>query len=567
MKFNLLFLFLLIIFFGCSNQDSNPVLENSSSSYQGTEENYTNNSYVLAAHQFVKVGDTVNYGNIGDILEIIQSTDTVHLNEGSSTLTCISSGAACIRAKYRESDSQNDIQTKCILCVDSVGSCEGKEKFGFDFQQFSDVEGNSNWLESGENEFYGVCKENEELILQQTKQELPELYFTIVDALGDGAYSLGDDELYQQREGVITTFSGDNLKPNWLISVGFQIDEVYLDEQVNVHIVHDSDCSIDVSCSDSQDLVQEGDFVEIGWGLSPEELDKLIDKYEEENPELLDNFLKKYGIESFTWDDLDSIPVDDNAKKFVFYRLVSLEIADIIFHHYDDKYSLREKHINISWIPPWYSYGLYLTCGPWETESQFCTMVDETIMDIEKNQINEWRSEGFDLWVSFPFNMVEHEDGVHLESWDKYKRPHFSNFNGIIVNLQIGSFENKSKDEIADHLSQSAKELVDEFNLHAPEKPIILRQSAPPLTLFTEGIFCEADFCPSDFKYSYLYTEKVFLVFLENLDNRFVGFSAAMFEGSHFDIKNAVEDKSGYELNRIGETGYNNPVLNIYSSK
>ena len=40
-----------------------------------------------------------------------------------------------------------------------------------------------------------------------------------------------------------------------------------------------------------------------------------------------------------------------------------------------------------------------------------------------------------------------------------------------------------------------------------------------------------------------------------------------MFEGSHFDIRDPYEQFRSFSLNRVGEAGYNNPVLNIYRAQ
>ena len=46
-----------------------------------------------------------------------------------------------------------------------------------------------------------------------------------------------------------------------------------------------------------------------------------------------------------------------------------------------------------------------------------------------------------------------------------------------------------------------------------------------------------------------------------------LGFGISIFEGSHFDIRKPYEGFGSFSLNRVGETGYNNPVLNIYRAR
>ena len=45
---------------------------------------------------------------------------------------------------------------------------------------------------------------------------------------------------------------------------------------------------------------------------------------------------------------------------------------------------------------------------------------------------------------------------------------------------------------------------------------------------------------------------------------QFLGLGVTLFEGSHFDIREPYENFFSLLLNREGETGYNNPVPNIY---
>jgi hypothetical protein len=72
----------------------------------------------------------------------------------------------------------------------------------------------------------------------------------------------------------------------------------------------------------------------------------------------------------------------------------------------------------------------------------------------------------------------------------------------------------------------------------------------------------------SDFRGMYDQTEAVLDAAMRHLDrDQFEGFGVSLFEGSHFDIRSPHEDFSGFSLNRVGETGYNNPVLNIYRAQ
>jgi hypothetical protein len=101
-----------------------------------------------------------------------------------------------------------------------------------------------------------------------------------------------------------------------------------------------------------------------------------------------------------------------------------------------------------------------------------------------------------------------------------------------------------------------------------PETPVILSLNGPPITAQTGGAFCEADICPSDFKGTYEQIEAALHAALESISlEQLRGFGVALFEGAHFDIRQPYENFPGFSLNRVGETGYNNPVLNIYRAQ
>ena len=98
--------------------------------------------------------------------------------------------------------------------------------------------------------------------------------------------------------------------------------------------------------------------------------------------------------------------------------------------------------------------------------------------------------------------------------------------------------------------------------------PVVLSLSGPPITAQTGGGFCEADICASDFKGMYEQSEASLHAAVQALsDDQFAGFDIALFEGANFDIREPYERYQSFALNRVGETGYNNPLLNIYRAR
>ena len=97
------------------------------------------------------------------------------------------------------------------------------------------------------------------------------------------------------------------------------------------------------------------------------------------------------------------------------------------------------------------------------------------------------------------------------------------------------------------------------------DMPVVLSLHGPPIAAQTGGGFCEAQICPSDFKGMYEQAEAILDAAIRSIPrDQLVGFGVSLFEGSQFDIREPYEAFDGFSLNRVGETGYNNPILNVY---
>lgn len=495
---------------------------------------------------------------LGELLETIYLTDPPSIAVEGDSLTAIAGGLACLRFRYREAQDENTIQTLCIASFDETGPCTGLERVRLDLNQFLDappeLAGNANLLEAGNGLFYAACRTEEGVYrLQQSVRPLPPLYFNIVDALGDGPYSLGNDEIAAQRAGAVGTFSGETIRPPWILYVGWEVHELRLTEDGGIEI-NDEDCAVTPSCTYNADLFQPGDILRISFGASPE----LFNAALTDAPEVVRDrfFQERIGI---GWQEISGISSPDAAGQ-AFARLVSLEIMKRFLPYFDGLYGLREKEIIIGYWQFWYGQGFVPDfCYPDEAEQMLCQQIEAAIHSEEARQIERWRSEGYILWYA---NFIDYREGGQYVRLNDL-RPHFTLFNGI-----AGGVGANSSFPVADTPATLAQVMTEFAAEIGPEVPVVLFLNGPPITAQTGGEFCEAEICPSDFRGAYEQIEAALDAALNHLSvEQFRGFAVALFEGSHFDIREPHEQFPGFALNRVGETGYNNPVLNIYRAR
>lgn len=79
----------------------------------------------IAFHRFVFVGDTVPHPPMGEVISVETLAGTAPLTHDAEagTITCTTTGIACIRARYRELEPKlADVQTGCVICVDEWGT-------------------------------------------------------------------------------------------------------------------------------------------------------------------------------------------------------------------------------------------------------------------------------------------------------------------------------------------------------------------------------------------------------------------------------------------------------------
>jgi hypothetical protein len=511
----------------------------------------------LASHLFLPVGGTHPLTGLGELLEVIHFTDPPAIVIEDDALVATVGGLSCLRFMYRETQGENTVQTLCVVVFDETSPCVGLERVRLDLNAFLEappnLAGNANLLEAGRGLFYAACRTNEGAYrLQPSVRPLPPLYFHVVDALGSGPYSLGDDEMAAQRAGVVTTFSGETLRPSWITAVSREIYELRLTEDATITF-NDEDCAVVPSCTYNSDLLQPGDILRISYGATPELFQTALFEASQSARDRF--FQERIGM---GWSEVSKIHPD--AVGVAFARLASLEIMGQLLPYFDGLYSLREKGITIGYQPYWYAQGAVPNlCFPGEVEQASCRQIEAAIHAEEVRRIEHWQSEGYTLWYAGAVDYWEGGEYARLSNL----RPHFTLFGGIAAG--VGANSTFSVDDVPATLAQVMAEFAVEIG---PEIPVVLYLNGPPITAQTGGPPCEADICPSDFRGTYEQIEATLDAALHHLSpEQFRGFGVALFDGAHFDIREPHEQFPGFPLNRVGETGYNNPVLNIYRTR
>jgi len=481
-------------------------------------------------------------------------SDVPAISVNGDSLTAEAGGISCLRFQYRDVEQENSIQTLCVVTFDETGSCDGLEPLALDLRAYLDAsgapEGDANLLASGAGRFYATCRTaNGAYRLQQPNERLPQPYLHIVDALGNGPYLLGDDEVAPQRAGTIETFSGESLQPPWIVTVSREIESIELTpEGFKTNI---EDCSMVPSCSPSDVVVQSGDILRFSMGVT---LDQVAQIAPQTDPALLDAYLHdRLGL---SWSDVSRLR--DSSRDLVLLRLLSLDVMDDALDQFDGLYRLRERGIGVSYAPYWAVQELTNLCEL--DEVALCATFEDALRVEEERRIRALQAEGFVLWLGAPINYDG--DGNYV-SVERLIRPHVSLFDGVLAWVFVNdSFTGEQSIEaVRGAVTAFATELDAEL-------PVILMLSGPPLTAQTGGAFCEAEICASDFSTAYAQIEAWLGAALDTIPpEQFAGLGLALFDGAQFDIREPYEQYEFYELNRVGETGYNHPAVNIYRAR
>lgn len=508
----------------------------------------------LASHLFLSVGDQRTIEGYGELLEVLHISEVPAVSVEGLALTAEAGGISCLRFQYRDVDQENGRQTLCVVAFDETGSCDGLTPLALNLRAYLNdpnaPEGDANLLASGAGRFYATCRTASGAYrLQQPGEPLPQPYFHLVDALGSGPYALGDDETNLQRAGAIETFSGETLQTPWIVTVSREVEWIELTAdgfETNIE-----DCSAVPSCSPSDIVIQTGDILRYSMGIN---LDQVAQIAPQTNPALLDTYLQdRLGL---SWENASQL--SNNSRDVVLLRLLSLDVMDDALDQFDGLYRIRERDITVAYMPYWAVQELTNLCNL--DEVALCATFEDALRTEEERRIGALQAKGFTLWLGAPLNYDPEANYVSVE---RVIRPHISLFDGVLAWTFVN--ESFTGEESIAAVTGAVTAFAAELD---PEQPVLLMLPGPPLTAQTGGAFCEAEICPSDFSTAYTQIEAWLGAALDTIPReQFVGFGLAMFDGAHFDIREPYEQYEFYDLNRVGETGYNHPVSNIYRAQ
>jgi hypothetical protein len=343
----------------------------------------------LASHRFVSVGDQHSIEDLGELIEVVHLSEPPAVAINGTTALAEAGGISCLRFQYRTAVDENTVQTQCVVAFDETGDCTDLEPLRLDLLTFLDQgaasTGEANMLASGDGRFYATCRSDSGAYrLQQPSEELPPPYFHIVDALGDGAYSLGDSEFDAQRAGTIETFSGETLDPAWIVNVSLEV--AWLELSADGFTANTEDCSAVPSCSPSSLVVRPGDLLRVSMGLDT----SLVREFAEQaHGTLLDSYLgERIGV---SWTDVSAL--SDNPRDATLMRLISLDVMDQALEKFDRLYGLREREITVVYAPFWAVQELSNLCEP--SERAACEALEEALSAEETRRIARLRESGF----------------------------------------------------------------------------------------------------------------------------------------------------------------------------
>ena len=507
----------------------------------------------LASHLFLPAGAAHSLAGLGTLVETLHLTRPPAVAVEGETLRALRGGISCLRFRYRADRDENGVQTLCAVVFDETGSCAGETRLRLDLERFAARKrGNADLLEPGRGVFFTACRTAAgRYRLQRGGRALPPLFLTMVDALGDGAYSLGDRELARQRASGIATYAGRTLRPPWIIQLGQEIERLELTSGASLAYALD-DCGKTPACSASAELVRAGDVVRIGFGFREEPFEAALERAPEA---VRDRFFRPRL--AIGWDELAA--ADRSARTVAFARLAALEIMDRLLRRFDRLYGLRRQRVVIAYGANWLSQDeVTHLCHPDPAEQERCRRIEEALQAVEARRVAAWRDAGFRLWYGGSLDYREGGEPVRFAQL----RPRVSLFEGVVAGVAANG--SVRVPDVPAVLRAAVRRLAEDTAL----LPVVLYLSGPPITASTGGGFCEAEICPSDFRGAYEQAEAVLDEALAALGpQRLRGLGVALFEGSQFDLRRPYERFASFSLNRVGETGFNSPVLNAYRAR
>lgn len=258
------------------------------------------------------------------------------------------------------------------------------------------------------------------------------------------------------------------------------------------------------------------------------------------------------------------VPVDWNAiaalgqaRSLLVYRLVGLEVMRQLLAAFDAAHGLRLARIPIGYSPNFKTRPrLRSQCPP--TTRATCESIEAILDAHERAWIRSWRNAGYDRW--FQEILGNTPDGAPSVIADS--APSFDAFRGVVALVDFGP--PVAGYERGDLMSNTVASLAAAVG----GMPVVIAPRGAPLETVVTGAFCEASICPSAFSAYYRAYEPAIQTMLSRFaPGQVKNFAIPTFEGAHFDIRQPYERYEGFSLNRVGETGFNNPLLNLYSAR
>ena len=492
----------------------------------------------------------------GEVIEVVSLDEgAISYDEGDRTVTCDGGGRGFVRVRYRDSGAQkNQVQTIGVVCVNEIGDCTGLPHLPFDFEQYLEQEttGEADYLAQGNGLLYDVCISGENYTLQRPPP-MPQLMYRVIDALGNGPYSLSDDDFPRLRNSVILPFSGGPISPPWISSVSREIEDLSIRPNGLVQFTAPDDCDVTVSCSFDPSLVQPGDILSISFG-TPENTG--FEDAIESSVEVTDAFVRSHIDLEWSRDTAELYP---EARNMIVSRLIGMEVSRQALEFFDDLYSLSGSGIRVALSPFWQTRGRVTDfCHP--DRRVLCEEIESMLAEHERELITSWRSDGYSLWYAEFLGYDDKGQYIPLSS----RAPDFDAFEGVLVTVDTGRplTSGDKPQAVADAVRSLAEEL-------GPDQPVVLSAGAGPMQFAVDGVFCEAEVCTSAFSDYYSAYEKAVVAMLEAFEpGQVEGFGVALFDGgSHFDIREPYEERGGLLLNRVGETGFNSPLMNLFLAR
>ena len=506
-----------------------------------------------AAHRFIQTGVPIAFEEIGEFLELVSLTDGgLTLTEDSTGVIATGGGTACARFRYRDEVSfENFVQTQCFIAIDEVG-LSGSNPIELDLESLlvGGSGGEANYLSHGENRFYGIGQSQDRVVLSPNRRSLPRPMFRIVDAFAENAFAaMGANEIEWLRRTRLTTYTGRLLAPSWLVLVGGPLRDFSLSADGSVD-VRFPDCGEPViegiECTDVANIIEPGDILVVSPEGPPNDvLRSLITT----DPARVDSFAAAHQITQWSLTDSLSTPLE--IQENVLLRLSTLQLMDGYIRFFDEMYGTRAKGVPVAIRPGFVTPIGGLFCVP--DDRPACQTIEDEVHAAEGRMVESWREDGFDPWISYFLRYDESGNGLPLSD----QAPAIAHFDGIVIDVNTNASPPGPPGLITEALPNAIAGVAQEVG----SMPVIVSPWAGPMDFYTVGGFCEGEICLSAFEDYYTMNEALFDQALASFPiDQIESFVIPLVDGGHFDIRDPQEGG----VNRVGETGFNNPLLNIY---